>query len=38
MDDGDSGDAMVDEDFQETPARNQESGEESEGTSDNDDN
>lgn len=38
MDDSDSGDAMVDEDSQETPARNQESGEESEGTSDNDDN
>ena len=38
MDDSDSGDAMVDEDSQETPARNQESSEESEGTSDNDDN
>ena len=38
MDDSDSGDAMVDEDSQETPARNQENGEESEGTSDNDDN
>ena len=38
MDESDSGDAMVDEDSQETPARNQESGEESEGTSDNDGN
>ena len=36
MDDSDSGDAMVDEVSRETPARNQESGEESEGTSDDD--
>ena len=35
MDDSDSDDAMVDEESQETPARNQESGEESEEMSDN---
>ena len=38
MNDSDGGDAMVNEESRETPAQNQESGEESEGTSDNDDN